>query len=655
MSSDTSSNQVPKPPTNSPSAASSSPPQTLATAKKPAQSSSILSGIGARSGLIAALSSTISKIRSPITKVPYASADVTREVSAPRRDNSAEDGKPSTTDQRDVASTIQPSSFACSVEAMGSKESPPESVPATQNSLGSTPSNDSDGSISKNLVTEMKASKKASGVISPTHKTAAFSEIATPLSPLASEKQVTSVGDDTKTTDEVAKEILIKPLVPNKPKSKTSHDSDKQPGKNTSLEKATTDSVVATATSSSTSQYVETEGADKSNPTKQPVSESAELARPTVATTNTSTTLAAPATLQPEENHNSSKDVADNAKDTKDDGNNEINQNQKSHRDLASAKWLENYKLLQEFKRKHGHCRVPRRYAENSHFGTWVANQRAQYRTYVQMLDGRKNEKNKHIDNNVRYNFMYDERYQLLQKLGFEIKCKRGGKKSGNAGGGEGASGGNDEKNDTADVDADGKGLKKKGNSDSNADVSKDCKSNAKKATLKSKPLSTSTLPKNESPPIKNSNNQRNESQTAETAINSELHERRNRLRRERFEFLEAVGLKHIADKWGKKKYGFDPSYYDDGEVPSSPSSLLLSEDNNKRKLSSLNPPAADSPRDDCKKPKLYPEGNSCDNTDSQEHTALRTIRVYRIHNIVPSDKPGDPPHLSFTTSVHRL
>jgi len=463
MASDKSSNQVPKPPTNSPSAASSSLPQTLAPAKKPAQSSSILSGIGARSGLIAALSSTISKIRSPITKYPYASADATREASAPRSDNSADVGKPSTTDQRDVASTVQPSGSASSVEAMVTKELPPESPPATHHSLESTPGNNADGSISKKLVTETKASNKASGVISSTHKTDTSSEIAKSLSPLASEKQVTSVGDDTKTTDEVAKEILIQPLVPNKPKSKTSHDSDKQHGKHTSLEKVTTGgSVVATATSLSTSQYVETDGVDKSHSTKQPVADSAELARPTVATTNTSTTLAASTTIQPEGNQNSHKAVADNSKDTKDNKNNENDQNQKSHRDLASAKWYENYKLLKEFKQKHGHCRVPRRYAENHHFGTWVANQRAQYRTYVQMINGRKNEEKEHIDNNVRYNFMYDERYQLLQKLGFEIKCKRGGKKSGNTGGGERASGGIDEKNGTANTDADGKGLKKK-------------------------------------------------------------------------------------------------------------------------------------------------------------------------------------------------
>ncbi|KAL7466802.1 hypothetical protein ACHAXS_007084 [Conticribra weissflogii] len=637
-SSDSSSrNQGPKPPINSSitaaaAATASTPPQINARAITSAQSSSILSGIGARSGLIAALSTTISKMRSPITNFPYASADVTREASARCRDNCSENGKPSESDQRHVASNVDPAA----VEATGTEEPSTETDLATRSLLESEPSNTDNESTLKNLVTEKKASKKSNEATSSTRKK----------------------GDKGGTeSEEVAKEIIIPPLDPNMPKSKSSHGTVKQPVKQTSLEKIqTSGDITATATSSSTSQSAETDGLDKSHSINKTVSVSAELAPPTVVTTKTSTLLAASATIKFDNNQNSSKSVSHNTENTKDDSKKDNNHNQMSHRDIAAAKWHENYKLLKDFQQKHGHCRVPRRYAVNPHFGTWVANQRSQYRTYVQMINGREKELKDHIDNNVRYNFMYDERYKLLQKLGFETKCKRGWRRSGNAGEDEGARSDIQKKNDIAGIEADEKNLKKKENGRNNAAASTDCKPQATKATVESKPSTTSALLKKQSSlSIENNDSERNESPTVETLINSNFHERRDRLRRERYEFLEAVGLKNIADKWGKKIYGFDPSLYDDDNVSSPPSSPLLSENDNKRKLLSLKTSSEDSPQNDCKKPRRSPEGDVFDIAGSVEHVATRTIRVFRILDIDTSDQPGDPPYLSFSSSVHRL
>ncbi|CAJ1955944.1 unnamed protein product [Cylindrotheca closterium] len=42
--------------------------------------------------------------------------------------------------------------------------------------------------------------------------------------------------------------------------------------------------------------------------------------------------------------------------------------------------WESQFQLLQEFKRKHGHCRIPHTYIENQSLARWVKRQRHQYR-----------------------------------------------------------------------------------------------------------------------------------------------------------------------------------------------------------------------------------------------------------------------------------
>jgi hypothetical protein len=40
--------------------------------------------------------------------------------------------------------------------------------------------------------------------------------------------------------------------------------------------------------------------------------------------------------------------------------------------------WKENFERLEEFKKKHGHCRVPQKFADDRKLGTWVTQQRSQ-------------------------------------------------------------------------------------------------------------------------------------------------------------------------------------------------------------------------------------------------------------------------------------
>jgi hypothetical protein len=42
--------------------------------------------------------------------------------------------------------------------------------------------------------------------------------------------------------------------------------------------------------------------------------------------------------------------------------------------------WEDRLSELADYRKIHGHCNVPNKYSENIKLGTWVANQRIQYR-----------------------------------------------------------------------------------------------------------------------------------------------------------------------------------------------------------------------------------------------------------------------------------
>ena len=47
---------------------------------------------------------------------------------------------------------------------------------------------------------------------------------------------------------------------------------------------------------------------------------------------------------------------------------------------LNVLKWETMFTILKEYKKKHGHCRIPENWEKNKSLGTWVGNQRASYR-----------------------------------------------------------------------------------------------------------------------------------------------------------------------------------------------------------------------------------------------------------------------------------
>jgi hypothetical protein len=71
--------------------------------------------------------------------------------------------------------------------------------------------------------------------------------------------------------------------------------------------------------------------------------------------------------------------------------------------DTHEATWLERFRELVAFKKRHGHCMVPTSYAENLKLGTWIHHQRRQYKKH-------KEGKSCHIT---------EERIRALDKLGF--------------------------------------------------------------------------------------------------------------------------------------------------------------------------------------------------------------------------------------------
>jgi hypothetical protein len=71
--------------------------------------------------------------------------------------------------------------------------------------------------------------------------------------------------------------------------------------------------------------------------------------------------------------------------------------------DTHEASWLERFRELVAFKKRHGHCLVPTNYSENPKLGTWIHHQRRQYKK-------RKEGKTCHIT---------DDRISALNRIGF--------------------------------------------------------------------------------------------------------------------------------------------------------------------------------------------------------------------------------------------
>ena len=73
--------------------------------------------------------------------------------------------------------------------------------------------------------------------------------------------------------------------------------------------------------------------------------------------------------------------------------------------------WTKHYDELQEFKKEHGHCNVPARYAKNRRLGIWVSAQRQQYKQQMQSAAP--------VEANSRGTPLTKERIELLNDLGF--------------------------------------------------------------------------------------------------------------------------------------------------------------------------------------------------------------------------------------------
>jgi hypothetical protein len=75
--------------------------------------------------------------------------------------------------------------------------------------------------------------------------------------------------------------------------------------------------------------------------------------------------------------------------------------------DCSGFAWECRLRELADYRKIHGHCNVPKNYSENSKLGSWVANQRRQYRSH---RDGKPSP-------------MTTFRIQELERLGFEWDC----------------------------------------------------------------------------------------------------------------------------------------------------------------------------------------------------------------------------------------
>jgi hypothetical protein len=73
------------------------------------------------------------------------------------------------------------------------------------------------------------------------------------------------------------------------------------------------------------------------------------------------------------------------------------------------ARWIQRYRELVDFKEENSHCNVPDQYTSNPKLGSWVRNQRVQYRN---LTAGKKST-------------MTPSRVSLLEKLGFEWSIRK--------------------------------------------------------------------------------------------------------------------------------------------------------------------------------------------------------------------------------------
>ena len=65
--------------------------------------------------------------------------------------------------------------------------------------------------------------------------------------------------------------------------------------------------------------------------------------------------------------------------------------------------WNDRYNQLLEYKAEHKNCLVPARYSKDKALGTWVVNQRTQYR----------------LRSEGKHSFLTEERIKLLSEVGF--------------------------------------------------------------------------------------------------------------------------------------------------------------------------------------------------------------------------------------------
>eukprot|EP00586_Coscinodiscus_wailesii_P019545 CAMPEP_0172506182 /NCGR_PEP_ID=MMETSP1066-20121228/192487_1 /TAXON_ID=671091 /ORGANISM="Coscinodiscus wailesii, Strain CCMP2513" /LENGTH=244 /DNA_ID=CAMNT_0013283087 /DNA_START=204 /DNA_END=938 /DNA_ORIENTATION=- len=75
--------------------------------------------------------------------------------------------------------------------------------------------------------------------------------------------------------------------------------------------------------------------------------------------------------------------------------------------------WMQRYEDLRKFKMKHGHCRVPRGFAENPSLGNWVSSQRMHFKKYK---EGKKST-------------ITENRVRALEQIGFQWKKKNAKKR----------------------------------------------------------------------------------------------------------------------------------------------------------------------------------------------------------------------------------
>jgi hypothetical protein len=72
--------------------------------------------------------------------------------------------------------------------------------------------------------------------------------------------------------------------------------------------------------------------------------------------------------------------------------------------------WQKHYEELVDYKKEHGHCNVPARFAKNRRLGIWVSAQRQQYKQLNAAIDGNKPRRSAPLT---------QERINLLNALGF--------------------------------------------------------------------------------------------------------------------------------------------------------------------------------------------------------------------------------------------